>query len=62
MKKQILSFMFVCFASIYSFAQQTTIRGIVKDMMTSQPIDAVLVQLEGTSDALTIDIVPLFET
>ena len=48
MKKQILSFMFVCFASIYSFAQQTTIRGIVKDMMTSQPIDAVLVQLEGT--------------
>ena len=40
--------MFVCFASIYSFAQQTTIRGIVKDMMTSQPIDAVLVQLEGT--------------
>lgn len=48
MKKQILSFMFVCFASIYSFAQQTTIRGIVKDMMTSQPIDAILVQLEGT--------------
>lgn len=48
MKKQILSFVFVCFASIYSFAQQTTIRGIVKDMMTSQPIDAVLVQLEGT--------------
>ena len=48
MKKQILSFMFVCFASIYSFAQQTTIRGIVKDMKTSQPIDAVLVQLEGT--------------
>ena len=48
MKKQILSFMFVCFASIYSFAQQTTIRGIVKDMKTSQPIDAVLVQLGGT--------------
>ena len=48
MKKQILSFLFVCFASLYSFAQQTTIRGVVNDMLTSQPIDAVLVQLEGT--------------
>ena len=47
MKKQILSFLFVCFASLYSFAQQTTIRGVVNDMLTSQPIDAVLVQLEG---------------
>ena len=48
MKKQILTFLFVCFASLYSFAQQTTIRGVVNDMLTSQPIDAVLVQLEGT--------------
>ena len=48
MKKQILSFLFVFFASLYSFAQQTTIRGVVNDMLTSQPIDAVLVQLEGT--------------
>ncbi len=48
MKKQILSFLFVCFASLYSFAQQTTIRGVVNNMLTSQPIDAVLVQLEGT--------------
>ena len=40
--------MFVCFASFYSFAQQTTIRGVVNDILTSQPIDAVLVQLEGT--------------
>ena len=48
MKKQILSFLFVCIASLYSFAQQTTIRGVVNDMLTSQPIDAVLVQLEGT--------------
>jgi hypothetical protein len=48
MKKQILSFLFVCFASLYTFAQQTTIRGVVNDMLTSQPIDAVLVQLEGT--------------
>ena len=48
MKKQILSFLFVCFASLYSLAQQTTIRGVVSDMLTSQPIDAVLVQLEGT--------------
>mgnify|MGYP001423582221 CR=1 FL=1 len=48
MKKQILSFLFVCFASLYSFAQQTTIRGVVNDMLTSQPIDAVLVQLGGT--------------
>jgi hypothetical protein len=48
MKKQILSFLFVCFACLYSFAQQTTIRGVVNDILTSQPIDAVLVQLEGT--------------
>ena len=48
MKKQILSFLFVCFASLSSFAQKTTIRGVVNDMLTSQPIDAVLVQLEGT--------------
>lgn len=48
MKKQILSFLFVCFASFYSFAQQTTIRGVVNDILTSQPIAAVLVQLEGT--------------
>ena len=48
MKKQILSFLFVCFASLYSFAQQTTIRGVVNDILTSQPIAAVLVQLEGT--------------
>ena len=40
--------MFVCFASFYSFAQQTTIRGVVNDILTSQPIAAVLVQLEGT--------------
>ena len=55
MKKQILSFLFVCFASLYSFAQQTTIRGVVNDMLTSQPIDAVLVQLEGTELSTVTD-------
>ena len=55
MKKQILTFLFVCFASLYSFAQQTTIRGVVNDMLTSQPIDAVLVQLEGTELSTVTD-------
>ena len=54
MKKQILSFLFVCFANTYAFSQQTSIRGVVKDMLTAQPIAQVLVQLEGTDlNALT---------
>jgi hypothetical protein len=48
MKKQLLSFLLVCFATAYGFAQQTSIRGVVKDMLTAQPVDGAMVQLEGT--------------
>ncbi|MBN96563.1 MAG: TonB-dependent receptor [Flavobacteriaceae bacterium] len=48
MKKQLLSSLLVCFATAYGFAQQTSIRGVVKDMLTAQPVDGAMVQLEGT--------------
>ena len=39
MKKRILSFLFVCFNVLFVFAQQTVVKGVVKDMLTNQPID-----------------------
>ena len=53
MKKQLLSFLLVCFATAYGFAQQTSIRGVVKDMLTAQPVDGAMVQLES-SDLSTL--------
>ena len=48
MKKQFFSFLFVCFNLSLVFAQQTVVKGIVKDMLTDQPIIGVLVNFEGT--------------
>ena len=47
MKKQLLSFLLVCFTTAHGFAQQTGIRGVVKDMLTAQPVDGAMVQLES---------------
>ena len=55
MKKRFLSLLFICFSAIYGFAQQTTIKGVVKDELTSQPISGVLVKIEGTSLSLLTD-------
>ena len=55
MKKRFLSLLFICFSAIYGFAQQTTIKGVVKDELTSQPISGVLVKIEGTSLSLFTD-------
>ena len=48
MKKQILSFLFVCFIVFFVFAQQTVVKGIVKDMLTNQPIEGVSVSFENS--------------
>ncbi len=48
MKKQFFSFLFVCFNLFFVFAQQTVVKGLVKDMLTDQPIIGVLVNFEGT--------------
>ncbi len=53
MKKQLLSLILVCFATAYGYAQQTGIRGVVKDMLTAQPVDGAMVQLES-SDLSTL--------
>ena len=49
--------LFVFFNIFLSFAQQTIVQGSIKDMLTDQPIEGVLVHFEGTqlnalSDAL----------
>ena len=48
MKKNFLSFLLYCFATSYGFSQQTSIRGVVKDMLTAQPVDGAMVQLESS--------------
>ena len=55
MKKRFLSLLFISFSAIYGFAQQTTIIGVVKDELSSQPMSGVLVQIEGTSLSLLTD-------
>jgi len=49
MNKQFFSFFLVFFSIIHGFAQQASVKGVVKDMLTSKPVDQVLVQLEGTA-------------
>ena len=48
MKKQFFSILFVCFNLLFAFAQQTIVKGVVKDMLTDQPILGVMVSIEGT--------------
>jgi hypothetical protein len=48
MKKQIFSILFVCFNLLFVFAQQTAVKGVVKDMLTDQPIMGVMVNIEGS--------------
>ena len=49
MNKQFFSFFLVFFSIIHGFAQQASVKGVVKDMLTSKPVNQVLVQLEGTA-------------
>ena len=49
MNKQFFSFFLIFFSIIQGFAQQASVKGVVKDMLTSKPVDQVLVQLEGTA-------------
>lgn len=55
MKKHILSFWLVCFCMFFGFAQQTSIQGTVKDTQTLQPIEEVLVRLEGSTLSVLTD-------
>ena len=48
MKKQIFSILFVCFNLLFAFAQQAAVKGVVKDMLTDQPIMGVMVNIEGS--------------
>ena len=48
MKNYSLSLLFVFFSTIYGFAQQTIVQGIVKDIRSSEPIAEVLVEIEGS--------------
>ena len=55
MKKHILSFWLVCFCMFFGFAQQTSIQGTVKDTQTLQPVEEVLVRLEGSTLSVLTD-------
>ena len=48
MKNYSLSLLFVFFSTIYGFAQQTIVQGVVKDIRSSEPIAEVLVEIEGS--------------
>ena len=61
MKKQIFSFLFVCFNLLFAFAQQTVVQGVVKDMLTDQPISGVMVSIEGTQLSTYTDELGTFE-
>ena len=61
MKKQILSFLFVCFNVFFVFAQQTVVKGIVKDMLTNQPIEGVSVSFENSELTVYTDYMGFFQ-
>ena len=61
MKKQILSFLFVCFNVFFVFAQQTVVKGIVKDMLTNQPIEGVSVSFENSELTVYTDDMGFFQ-
>ena len=61
MKKQILSFLFVCFNVYFLFAQQTVVKGVVKDMLTSQPIAGVMVGFENSKLSIYTDDLGVFQ-
>ena len=61
MKKRILSFLFVCFNVLFVFAQQTVVKGIVKDMLTNQPIDGVSVSFENSELIIYTDDMGFFQ-
>ena len=48
MKNYSLNLLFVLFSTIYGFAQQTIVQGVVKDIRSSEPIAEVLVEIEGS--------------
>ncbi len=61
MKKRILSFLFVCFNVLFVFAQQTVVKGVVKDMLTNQPIDGVSVSFENSELIIYTDDMGFFK-
>ena len=61
MKKRILSFLFVCFNVLFVFAQQTVVKGVVKDMLTNQPIDGVSVSFENSELIIYTDDMGFFQ-
>ncbi len=61
MKKQILSFLFVCFNVLFVFAQQTVVKGIVKDMLTNKPIEGVSVSFENSELIIYTDDMGFFQ-
>ena len=61
MKKRILSFLFVCFNVLFMFAQQTVVKGVVKDMLTNQPIDGVSVSFENSELIIYTDDMGFFQ-
>ena len=61
MKKQILSFLFICFNVFLVFAQQTIVKGIVKDMLTNQPIEGVSVSFENSELTVYTDDMGFFQ-
>ncbi len=61
MKKQFFSILFVCFNLLFAFAQQTIVKGVVKDMLTDQPILGVMVSIEGTQLSTYTDELGTFE-
>ena len=61
MKKQIFSILFVCFNLLFAFAQQTVVKGVVKDMLTDQPIMGVVVNIEGSQLTAYTDELGVFQ-
>ena len=61
MKKRILSFLFVCFNVLFVFAQQTVVKGVVKDMLTNKPIEGVSVSFENSELIIYTDDMGFFQ-
>ena len=55
MKKSLLIFLFGLFSVCTAIAQQTTVKGSVKDAASQEPLPDVLVTIEGTEISTTTD-------
>ena len=61
MKIQLLNFMFLCVNTLFVFAQQTVVKGVVKDMLTNQPIEGVSVNFENSELTSSTDDMGFFQ-